>query len=123
MLQVVNNAICLKYTGGPLIERRRAKRFQVDWQIKVEGNVDGGERFVEVGVLRNISSSGALLSISHAPAEGTALDVYIQLPLQGKKWMKYPAQVVRVEPGVSAITAVKFDTARPVFGSPGMAAS
>jgi hypothetical protein len=123
VLQVVNNAICLKYTGGPLIERRRAKRFQVDWQIKVEGNVDGGERFVEVGVLRNISSSGALLSIFHAPAEGTALDVYIQLPLQGKKWMKYPAQVVRVEPGVSAITAVKFDTARPVFGSPGMAAS
>jgi len=123
MLQVGNNAICLKYTGGPLIERRRAKRFQVDWQIKVEGNVDGGERFVEVGVLRNISSSGALLSIPHAPAEGTALDVYIQLPLQGKKWMKYPAQVVRVEPGVSAITAVKFDTARPVFGSPNIAVS
>lgn len=123
MLQVVNNAICLKYTGGPLIERRRAKRFQVDWQIKVEGNFDGGERFAEVGVLRNISSSGALLSIPHAPIEGTSLDVYIQLPLQGKKWMKYPAQVIRVEPGVSAITAVKFDTARPVFGSPGMAAS
>ena len=123
MLQVVNNAICLKYTGGSLIERRRAKRFQVDWQIRVEGNVDGGEGFVETGVLRNISSSGALLSIPRAPIEGAALDVYIQLPLQGKKWMKYPAQVVRVEPGVSAITAVKFDTARPVFGSPGMAAS
>jgi len=123
MLQVVNNAICLKYTGGPLIERRRAKRFQVDWQIRVEGNVDGGEGFVETGVLRNISSSGALLSIPRAPIEGAALDVYIQLPLQGKKWMKYPAQVVRVEQGTSAITAVKFDTARPVFGSPGMAVS
>ena len=123
MLQVVNNAIYLEYTGGPLIERRRAKRFQVDWEIKVEGNVDGGERFIEMGVLRNISSSGALLSIPHAPIEGTALDVYIQLPLQGKKWMKYPAQVVRVEPGGSAITAVKFDTARPVFGSPSMAGS
>ena len=123
MLRVVNNAICLKYTGGPLIERRRAKRFQVDWQIKVEGTVDGGERFAEIGVLRNISSSGALLSIPHAPIEGMALDVYIQLPLQGKKWMKYPAQVIRVEQGDSAITAVKFDTARPVFGSPGVAAS
>ena len=106
-----------------MIERRRAKRFQVDWQIKVEASVDGGERVVEVGVLRNISSSGAVLSIPNAPAEGTALNVYIQLPLQGKKWMKYPARVIRVEPGVSAITAVKFDTARPVFGSPGMAAS
>jgi hypothetical protein len=123
MLQVVNNAICLKYTGGPLIERRRAKRFQVDWQIRVEGNVDGGERFVEMGVLRNISSSGALLSIPRAPIEDAALDVYIQLPLQGKQWMKYPAQVVRIEQGSSAITAVKFDTARPVFGLPGMSAS
>lgn len=123
MLQVVNNAICLKYTGGPLIERRRAKRFQVDWQIKVEGNFDGGESFAETGVLRNISSSGALLLLSKAPSQGSALDVYIQLPLQGKKWMKYPAQVIRVEQGSSAVTAVKFDTARPVFGSPGMAAS
>lgn len=103
-----------------MIERRRAKRFQVDWQIKIEIRVDSGERFVEMGVLRNISSSGALLSIANPPSEGTALDVYIQLPLEGKKWMKYPAQVIRVEPGVSA---VKFDTARPVFGSPGMAAS
>ena len=95
----------------------------MDWQIKVEGNIDGGESFAETGVLRNISSSGALLSIPHTPIEGTALDVYIQLPLQGKKWMKYPAQVIRVEQGSSAVTAVKFDTARPVFGSPGMAAS
>jgi hypothetical protein len=101
-----------------LIERRRAKRFQVDWQIRVECSIEGGESFVETGVLRNISSSGALLSLPNAPTAGTSLDVYIQLPLQGKKWMKYPAQVVRVEPGHSAIAAVKFDTARPVFGSP-----
>ena len=123
MLQVVNNANCLKYTGGSLIERRRAKRFQVDWQVKVEGNVDGGESYAETGVLRNISSTGALLSLTKAPSQGSALDVYIQLPLQGKKWMKYPAQVIRVEPGGSAITAVKFDTARPVFGSPNLPAS
>jgi hypothetical protein len=111
------------YTGGSLIERRRAKRFQVDWQIKIEASIDSGERVVEMGVLRNISSSGALLSIPNAPAEGTALDVYIQLPLEAKKWMKYPAQIIRVEPGVSSIAAVKFDTARPVFESPGRAAS
>lgn len=101
-----------------MIERRRAKRFQVDWQIRVEGSVDGGESFVETGVLRNISSSGALLSLPQAPPQGSALDVYIQLPLHGKKWMKYPARVIRVEDGGSVSTAVKFDTARPVFGSP-----
>ena len=101
-----------------MIERRRAKRFQVDWQVRVEGSVDGGESFVESGVLRNISSGGALVSLPKGLSEGTTVDVYIKLPLQGKKWMKYPAQVVRVERGVSAVAAVKFDTARPDFRSP-----
>jgi hypothetical protein len=101
-----------------LIERRRAKRFQVDWQIRVEGNVDGGESFIETGVLRNISSSGALLSIQAPLSQGMTLDVFINLPLHGNKWMKYPARVVRVESGPPAAAAVKFDRARPVFGSP-----
>ena len=119
MQQTGYNTICLKYTGGPLIERRRAKRFQVDWQIRVEGN-DGNEGgFVESGVLRNISSSGALLSLTNALPAGTQLDVYIKLPLKGKKWMKYPARVVRIELGTAAVTAaVKFDSARPDFGMP-----
>src|SRR6266404_3572415 len=116
--QVVNHTICLKYTGGPLIERRRAKRFQVDWQIRIE-IADGGSTLVETGALRNISSSGALLSLASPVSRGTRLDVYIRLPLQGKKWMKYPARVVRVEPGDAAVAAaIKFDSARPNFGMP-----
>jgi PilZ domain-containing protein len=99
-----------------LIERRRAKRFQVDWQVRVEGTVDGKEGFVEAGVLRNISSSGALLFLPKPPSIGTKLDIYVMLPLQGKKWMKYPAQVVRVERGIAAVgAAVKFESARPDF--------
>ena len=95
------------------MERRRAKRFQVDWQIRVEGN------FNESGVLRNISSGGALLALTNPPATGTQLDVYIQLPLKGKSWMKYPAHVVRIELGAAAVTAaVKFDSPRPDFGIP-----
>lgn len=119
MQQTVYNTICLKYTGGPLIERRSAKRFQVDWQIRVEGN-DGSEGgFVESGVLRNISSSGALLSLTNPLPTGTQLDVYINLPLKGKKWMKYPARVIRIERGAAAVTAaVRFDSARPDFGIP-----
>ena len=112
--QVINQTICLKYTGGPLIERRRAKRFQVDWQIRVEGTGDGGPSFIETGALRNISSSGALLFLRAPLAEGTRLDVYIKLPMQ--KWMRYPARVVRIERGDAA--AVRFDTARPDFGPP-----
>jgi hypothetical protein len=117
--QVINQTICLKYTGGPLIERRRAKRFQVDWQIRAEGIGDGGGNFIESGVLRNISSSGALLSLPIPLSTGTKLDVYIKLPLQGRKWMKYPASVVRVERGIAAVAAaVKFDAVRPEFGTP-----
>ena len=102
-----------------MIERRGNKRFQVDWQIRVEGN-DGSEgSFVESGVLRNLSSTGALLSLRNALPAETQLDVYIQLPLIGKSWMKYPASVVRIELGAAeVVAAVRFDSARPDFGIP-----
>lgn len=97
-------------------ERRRAKRFQVDWQVRVECSEDGKDGFIETGVLRNISSSGALLFLAKPLSTGTKLDVYFMLPLQGEKWMKYPARVVRVERGVAAVgAAVKFESARPDF--------
>jgi len=115
---VVNHTICLKYTGGPLIERRRAKRFQVDWQVRIELTGDHGNTLVETGALRNISSNGALLSLERPLSEGARLDVYIKLPLQGKHWMKYPARVVRIESGDSVSAAIKFDSARPNFGMP-----
>ena len=100
-----------------MIERRSAKRFQVDWQIRVESSGDSGNRLVDSGVLHNLSSSGALLSLTNPLSAGTQLDVYVKLPLDGKKWMKYTAHVVRIEPGL-AVAAVMFDTARPVFGVP-----
>jgi len=115
----IYNTVCLKYTGGPLIERRGAKRFQVDWQIRVEGSNTSEGSFAETGVLRNISSSGALLSLGSAPPEGSQLDLYIQLPLKGKSWMKYPARVVRIDFGPTAVAAaVRFDSTRPDFSMP-----
>lgn len=102
-----------------MIERRRAKRFQVDWQIRVECEGDAGGRLSDSGVLHNISSNGALLSLTNPLSAGTQLDVYVKLPLDGKKWMKYPARVVRIERGTAAVAAaVSFETARPVFGVP-----
>ena len=93
-----------------MIERRIAKRFQVDWEVRVEGT------FIESGVLHNISSGGALLALTTPPGTGTQLDVYIKLPLKGKSWMKYPAHVVRIELGAVAVAAVQFDSPRPDFG-------
>ncbi|PYT06209.1 MAG: hypothetical protein DMF60_09875 [Acidobacteria bacterium] len=102
-----------------MIERRRAKRFQVDWQVRVEATEDNKGGFIETGVLRNISSTGALLFLPKPPSAGTKVDIYVRLPLKGKKWMKYPAHVVRVERGIAAVgAAVKFESARPDFRMP-----
>jgi hypothetical protein len=113
--QVAYTTISLQHPGGPLIERRRAKRFQVDWQVRVECVGGSGTSFIESGKLYNISSTGALLSIGTRLSKGTRLDVYVKLPLQGKNWMKYAARIVRVEPDAAA---VRFDTSRPDFKPP-----
>lgn len=105
--------------GGPLIERRRAKRFQADWQIRVEASSAGESAFIETGVLQNISAGGALLSLTNAPPAGAQIDVYIRLPFKGKQWMKYPAQVVRIELGAASVAAaVRFNSPRPDFAEP-----
>lgn len=103
--------------GGPLIERRRATRFHLNWQIRVQRE-HGNANCVECGVLRNLSSSGALISLPKPPATGTQLKVYIRLPLNERRWMRYTASVLRIEPGSAGITAVKFDGTRPDFGQP-----
>jgi hypothetical protein len=46
------------------------------------------------------------------------LDVYIKLPLKGKKWMKYSARIIRIEEGAANfLAAVKFERARPEFAT------
>lgn len=117
--QAAYNLSCLSIAKSPLIERRTAQRFQVDWQVRVECQNATQSRFVENGVLHNIGSSGALLSLTSALPTGTQIDIYVTLPLHGNKWMKYPASVVRIDIGKAAVaTAVKFDSARPLFGEP-----
>jgi hypothetical protein len=102
----------------PLIERRRATRFHLNWQIRVLPEHGNEGNAVASGVLQNLSSSGALLSLPEPLATGTQLKVYIRLPLNERRWMRYSASVLRIEPGSAAITAVKFDGTRPDFGQP-----
>jgi c-di-GMP-binding flagellar brake protein YcgR len=101
-----------------LIERRRGKRFHVDWPVTVEGAGDGGATFTETGVLENISSGGALVLVKRPLATGARLDLYISLPLKGDKLMKYSASVVRVHSEASLYSAaVEFDTPKPEFAT------
>jgi hypothetical protein len=101
-----------------LEERRRGNRFQIGWPIKIEGKETGGNRFDAAGVLRNLSSGGALLLLSNPIREGVRVDLYIKLPVKRQSWMRYSCSVVRVERDISSfVAAVRFDTARPEFGA------
>ncbi|MGA9772661.1 MAG: PilZ domain-containing protein [Blastocatellia bacterium] len=99
-----------------MIERREGRRFQVDWAIKVEQKE--GEGFSEEGVLQNISSGGALVSLSKPLPVGTRLDVHIKLPFKKSNWMRYSAFVIRVRKEKSRFAAaVKFEGAKPGFAT------
>lgn len=98
-----------------MIERRNGKRFAVNWPIKVESG-DGKMTISGEGRLLNISSGGALFDLPGPVQQGMRLDVYIKLPFKKDNWMKYTAEVLRVEAGDPPRAAVKFEGPRPSFG-------
>ena len=101
-----------------LIERRRARRFAVGWPVKVEGSDAAGQNFEETGRLQNLSSAGALISIARLLQTGSKLDVLIKIPLKKDSWMKYSAEVIRVETSKpDSSVAIRFFTFRPNFVS------
>ena len=97
-----------------MIERRTGKRFDVNWPIKVEGG-DGGRAIRGEGRLLNISTGGALVDLAAPIRQGMRLDVYIKLPFKKDNWMKYVAEVLRVEDGHTCRAAVRFEGPRPSF--------
>ena len=105
-------------TIGPVnvVERREAKRFRVDWAIKVLGIPGGRPQAEETGVLRDISSTGAYGLFTGPFEPGSAVTVMIQLPLRRHGWISYPARILRVEPWDSgAGIAFIFEAVRPSF--------
>jgi hypothetical protein len=98
------------------VDRRRARRFQVKWQVKLEGTDPSGLRFAEAGALENISSSGAFLYVKGPLPVGTKLDIMIKIPSKTERWMKYTGEVIRAEGKPPKLgVGVKFDTFRPTF--------
>ena len=97
-------------------ERRTARRFEVAWDIAVDGADQSGKRFTEAGTLQNLSSRGALFLLARRIELGASLDIEIRVPLKEKSWMKYSAKVVRVNKEAAYFgVAVNFATARPTF--------
>lgn len=99
-----------------VLERRRARRFRVGWDINVKGTDDAGLSFDEAGVLENLSSTGVFFYLPMPLRIGARLEVSIKVPFRRENWMKYSAEVVRIESGAKRIgIAMRFDTVRPSF--------
>jgi hypothetical protein len=97
-------------------ERRAARRFEVSWDVAIEGAVSSGKRFNLAGKLKNLSSRGAFFLLAKRLKLGAGLDVEIHVPMKEKSWMKYSAKVVRVQKEESGFgVAVNFATTRPIF--------
>lgn len=97
-------------------ERRTARRFEVAWDIAVDGADQSGKRFTEAGTLQNLSSRGALFLLRRRIELGESLEVEIRVPMKEKSWMQYSAKVVRVKKHAAYFgVAVNFASARPTF--------
>jgi hypothetical protein len=97
-------------------DRRNAGRFQVSWDVNVRGTDQTGSGFDEAGTLENLSSLGAFLYLARRVNLGERLELQIKVPFKRNNWMKYAAEVVRLEQAsAKAGVALKFDSVVPVF--------
>lgn len=96
-----------------MIERRTGKRFNVDWPVRIE-SASGTQVVTSSGALRNISSGGASMIFTGEVCAGMRVDLYIKLPSKNENWMKYTAEILRIQPGDNS-AAVRFDGPRPHF--------
>jgi hypothetical protein len=98
--------------GNGLDERRQWPRYKIDWAFRIEG---AGES-TETGKVINISARGALLRIARKLDVGTRISLSIRLPSPADAWMRFSAQVVRVEEAPTGVDiALRFDTSQPAF--------
>ncbi len=107
-----------------VVERRRARRFAVDWDVVVRGKDELGSSLDDRGSLKDLSSRGALLSLPRQLRVGMRLEVWIRMPAEPERWMAYTAEIVRIDKGRGVLsTATRFLTARPRLDSTPRAAS
>ncbi len=84
--------------------------------VKVAGVDRDGIPFQSTGILCNISVGGAFAQINRGLCPGVSVEVAIELPLTGDRWMSYPAEVIRAESNESgAGIAIRFTSGWPVF--------
>jgi hypothetical protein len=99
-------------------ERRKVRRFEVEWEIVLKGKNGAGLSFDAPGGLINLSSRGAFLRVSKNLTIGTKVQLWIKVPFEKELWMKYSGEVIRLDdsPGGTGL-GLKFSTVRPRFAN------
>lgn len=99
-----------------MFERRKARRYSADWLIRIVGADKEGSDFQEVGVLKNLSSKGAFIILPKAPPQNANLEILIKLPAASDMYLKYSADVVRIESMPPKIgVAIRYNKRRPTI--------
>jgi hypothetical protein len=97
-----------------VVERRKARRLAVDWDVVVRGLDQRAFPIDEAAHLENLSSRGAFLYLTRQLAIGTRVRLRIRMPVEDERWMLYTGDVVRVEEGPLGFgTALRFSRVRP----------
>jgi hypothetical protein len=97
-------------------DRRLARRYSFNWMVRIKVLDRSARGLVETGELKNLSSTGTAASVSRAVPVGARVEVFIRLPFQPDKWIKYCGEVLRAQAADSQTeVAIRFDSARPVF--------
>lgn len=97
-------------------DRRMARRYKLNWPVRLRGDDSGGAHLDETSILRDLSATGAFAYVSRSPNLGSRMSISIRLPFKKGTWMIYSGTVLRVERGPSGIgVAIRFDTSRPEF--------
>jgi hypothetical protein len=100
-----------------VFDRRISTRHSLHWQIEVEGKDNLGEPFHETGVMKDLSSSGAFFYLDHEVELGAKISLSIKLPFQNESWMRYSAQVIRIDHDDNRIgIGVRLDALSQKFG-------
>ena len=97
-------------------ERRKARRFNTTWEALIQGTDPSGSIFSETGSLENLSSTGAFIFLTRRFEVGERVDIRIKIPFKRDNWMRYSAEIVRVETDAPRVgVGMRFDTSRPAF--------
>jgi hypothetical protein len=100
------------------VDRRKWRRYEVNWPFSIEGIDKNGQAFWANGSLCDISARGSSGYCFDPPDVGTRVVVSIKVPFKGDKWIRYLADIIRVEQAQSrTLIALKFESTRPVFYS------